>query len=111
MAHSPVHSTRFFAIPNFSGFAILYTVPAGKVAVVTCWTVATGTNLGHGGTYFRVGLLETIGAVDYYTDISTPNSKVINGRWVVPEEETLIVQTFSGYVVDTTASGFLLDIV
>ena len=108
-----VYSTRFAAVPGFSGGPLtVYTVPAGYVAVVKDFRIVWGNILASGfdGWFQDDGLTKFIRYSWAFTPSTPSNFGGVLQTWgaVVLEEGTeLQVQTVTGEG-DFSAAGYLL---
>jgi hypothetical protein len=104
-----VYSTRFIGITGFvsAPFVPLYTVPAGKVAVVKCITFVAGSNVLPGGGYVAIAAGPKLAS---FFDTFGPAGDLTHlffGDWVANEGEVLGAGTFN-WILDIVVSGYLL---
>lgn len=113
MALYPPYSTRFIAgvVKTTPATSITYTVPAGKVAIVSCLTagdIAAGPNgagfyiTPAGGTAGYIAILSLPTATTFETGLWTGHVVLIAGETLTA---TFIGTTAGTYV---TASGYLI---
>lgn len=110
-----VRSTNFFRAPAFSGGpTTLFSVPAGKLAVVKCISIVWG-DVAISGVDAWVQSQDLCKFARYtwastLSDVTNFGGTFIAwGAWTLDSAEELQVQTAAG-TVDIQASGYLLDV-
>ncbi len=115
MAPRPVYSTKFVALPGFTGPAFpAYVVPAGKLAVVKDMRITWGNIVASGlDAWFQTDDLTKLWRYSWGFTIATPTNFGGTAAWwgmtCLEAGQVLEVQTAAG-TCDFAASGYLLDL-
>lgn len=108
-----LYSQKLFSAPGFSGGpAVQYTVPAGFIVVVRTITIVWGDITVSGlDAWVQVSdltkLVRKVWALTFSDVTEYGGVLICDGRWVLPETETLATQTAAG-TCDFYCSGYLL---
>ena len=94
---------------SFSGGpTIVYSVPAGFIAVVRTMSIVTGSNFGAQDAYIARHAAEKIMWIAL-TGVSAIATAVENGRWVFLPGDQLVFATNGGLTADFYVSGYELS--
>lgn len=110
----PVYSLRVFDEPALSGGPLLvYTVPAGNVAVLKCIAIVYGDVTVSGmDAWLQLSDLAKLVRYTWATTVSDPvnygGTALFYGSWALAAGEQLYAQVNAG-TADVMASGYLLS--